>query len=64
MLSNRRRITIIVISVFIGSILAALLIMSRKQKLAASEWGTLAVNFFFALAIVFVIGIFLNKKSK
>lgn len=64
MLSNRRRLAIITISVLTGSVLAALLIMSRKQKLEANEWGTLAVNFFFAFAIVFAIGIFLSKKAK
>lgn len=64
MISNRRRYTIIFISVFIGSIFAALLFMSRKQKLTPNEWGTLGINFFFALAIVFVIGIFLSRKPK
>jgi hypothetical protein len=64
MISNRRRITIIVISVLTGSILSVLLIMSRQQKLSSAEWSTLAINFFFALAIVFAIGFFLSKKSK
>ena len=64
MLSNRRRIVIITISVLTGSVLSALLILSRKQKLSPNEWGTLAVNFFFAFAIVLAIGIFLSKKSK
>jgi hypothetical protein len=64
MLSNKRRITIIVISVIIGSGLSALLLLSRKKELTQNELGTLAINFFFALAIVFVIGIFLSKKSK
>ncbi|MBK5285705.1 MAG: hypothetical protein JJE25_09910 [Bacteroidia bacterium] len=62
MLSSRRRIILITISVLIGSVLAFLLILTRKGTLTANEWGTLAINFFFALAIVLAIGIFLNKK--
>jgi O-antigen/teichoic acid export membrane protein len=64
MLSNRRRIIIITVSVLIGTVFSALLIMSRNKKLTPNEWDTLAVNFFFALAIVFVIGIFLGRKPK
>lgn len=63
-MSNRRRYTIIIISVFIGSVFAALLFMSRNRKLSPNEWGTLAINFFFALAIVFAIGILLSRKPK
>ena len=64
MISNKRRIIIITVSVIIGSIFAALLLMSRRGKLSPNEWGTIAVNFFFALTIVLAIGIFLNKKPR
>ena len=64
MLSNKRRITIIVLSVFAGSVLAALLLMSRKQTLNATDWGTIGINFLFALVIVFAIGILLKKISR
>jgi hypothetical protein len=64
MLSGKRRITIIIISVITGSFFATLLLLSRKGTLSPSDWGTIGINFLFALAIVFAIGILLRKISK
>jgi hypothetical protein len=64
MLSGRRRIIIIIISVIVGSIFAAMLLLSRKGTLSASDWSTMGINFLFALAIVFAIGILLRKMSR
>jgi len=64
MLSNRRRITIIVLSVIIGSIFSAFLLLRRRGTLSAHDWSSIGINFLFALAIVFAIGILLRKISK
>ena len=64
MISGKRRITIIIISVLIGSVFAVLLLMSRKGTLTMRDWSTIGINFLFALAIVFAIGIFLKKISR
>jgi len=64
MISGRRRITIIILSVIIGSIFAALLVMSRRGTLTANDWNTIGINFLLAIAIVFAIGILLRKISK
>lgn len=64
MLSRKRRITIIIVSVFIGSVFAGLLILSRKGTLSIRDWSTMGINFLFALVIVFAIGILLRKISR
>lgn len=64
MISGKRRITIIIISVIVGSIFATLLLLSRKGTLTTSDWSTIGINFLFALAIVFAIGILLRKISR
>lgn len=64
MLSNKKRITIIVISVIAGSILSALLLLSRMGSLTVREWSTIGVNFLLALIIVFGIGLLLKKISR
>ena len=56
--------TIIIVSVLIGSVFAGLLVMSRKGTLSANDWGTIGINFLFALAIVFAIGVLLRKISR
>jgi len=64
MITGRRRIIIIVISVIIGSIFATLLLMSRRGTLTTNDWVTMGINFLFALVIVFAIGILLRKMSR
>ena len=64
MISGKRRITIIIISVVIGSSLAILLLLSRKGTLTSRDWSTMGINFLFALVIVFAIGILLKKISR
>lgn len=64
MLSSKRRNTIIVVSVIVGSILAGLLLLSRKGTLSARDWSNIGINFLFALVIVFAIGILLKKISR
>ncbi len=64
MITGRRRIIIIIISVIIGSVFATLLLMSRRGTLTTNDWVTIGINFLFALAIVFAIGILLRKISR
>ena len=64
MISGKRRVTIIIVSVLIGTVFAGLLVMSRKGTLSPNDWGTIGINFLFALAIVFAIGILLRKISR
>ena len=64
MITGKRRITIIIISVIIGSIFAILLLLSRKGTLTTRDWSTIGINFLFAVVIVFAIGILLRKISR
>jgi len=64
MLSSKRRITLIVVSVLIGSFFAGLLLLSRKGTFSARDWSSIGINFLFALVIVFAIGILLKKMSR
>ena len=62
MISNKRRIFLIVISVSIGSILALLLWIARFGQVRPENMGNMIVNFAFSFALVFGISLFLIKN--
>lgn len=62
-MTNKRRLIIIISSVLSGTLISFLLVRRQLGKLDSHAWFQLALNFFFALAIVIVIGIVLRKKG-
>ena len=66
-MSNRRRVIIIVTSVFIGCILSFLVFKLRRGggDLTDQDQGFLITNFTFSLAIILGVGYFFiwNKKK-
>ena len=69
MISNKRRVTIIVISVFAGTILSIGMFMLRRggQPLTTNDTNALITNFIFSIAIILGVGfLFLwnNKNNK
>ena len=66
-MSNRRRLTIILVSVLIGSLMSVYIVKKRMGGLSREAYIQLGFNFFFAVAIVIGIGLifnFNNKKDK
>jgi len=64
MLSNKRRWFLIICSVGLGSVIAAVFLKYKQGTLDAQTWQSLFINFLFAVAIVFSIGILLQKMNK
>ena len=66
-MNNKRRTTIIVVSVLTGTLLSFLLFKTRRgaEPLSGSDQTTLITNFVFSLAILLGIGFFFiwNKKK-
>lgn len=66
-MSDNRRIFIILISVFVGTMLSLLIFKVRRGDagLNNQDYSMLATNLFFSLAIILGIGfLFLWKKKK
>ena len=66
-MSNRRRLTIILVSVLVGSLMSVYIVKKRMGGLTRDAYIQLGFNFFFAVAIVIGIGLiftFNNKKDK
>jgi hypothetical protein len=64
MMSDKKRITIITLSVLAGTFLSYLLMWGRKGKMEPGDYGTLFVNGLLALAVVVgVTVIFKNQKD-
>lgn len=64
-MDNKKRLTIIVLSVLFGTIISAWLFMfKRGGTLTKSDLSSLVFNMFFALAIVVFIGVILNRKKE
>lgn len=63
-MSNRRRLTIIIASVLMGTFLASLLVKSRMGTLKPNDWFQLGFNFLFAVAIVVGIGLVFRMMKK
>jgi hypothetical protein len=64
MLSPRRRLTIVITSVTLGTFAAALLWKSRYGTLKQENINQLLFNFIFAVGIVIGIGILLGRMNK
>jgi hypothetical protein len=64
MISNRRRIFIVIISVTIGSLLSAWIMQKRMGKLSQEDYMSLMFNFIFAAAIVVGLMIFLGRMNR
>jgi uncharacterized protein involved in response to NO len=64
MMSSRRRWTLIIASVGMGTFFAALLVKSRIGTLNTQDWQQLAFNFAFAVAIVLAIGMLFKMTTK
>lgn len=63
-MTNRRRITIITISVIAGTLLSAGLLSLKRGELDGDDYFLLATNLFFSLLIIFSIGYFLIWRKK
>ncbi|MCC7233010.1 MAG: hypothetical protein IT242_08715 [Bacteroidia bacterium] len=64
MLSNRRRYTIIFISVLAGSLISFWIVKQRMGTLGPNDYIQLGINFLFAVAIVVGISFFLHRMNK
>jgi hypothetical protein len=64
MLSPRRRLVIVLSSVALGSVLAALFMKQRFGTLRQDNINQLIFNFMFAAAIVIGIGVLLSRMKK
>jgi len=63
-MTQRRRITIIAISVFFGTLLSAGIFLLKHGTLNEQDYFTLGTNLFFSLVIIFSIGYFLVWRKK
>ncbi len=63
-MNNRRRITIIIISVTIGTVLSAFLLAHRLNGLKGNDVISLVFNMIIAIAVVVGIGVVLRKGDK
>jgi hypothetical protein len=63
-MTNRRRTTIIAISVFAGTMLSAGLLYLKRGSLDNQDYFLLGTNLFFSLVIIFAIGWFLIWRKK
>lgn len=63
-MNNRRRYTIISISVLIGTLLSVLLVYSKKGKVDSNDKFMIITNFVFGLAIVVAIGIVMTRMDR
>ena len=65
MISNKRRITIIVLSVFGGTILSVLMFKLRRGgELTANDKNALLTNFIFSIAIILGVGFMFLWNNK
>lgn len=64
MISNRRRIFIVIVSVTIGSLISAWIMQKRLGKLSQEDYTSLMFNFIFAAAIVVGLMIFLGRMNR
>lgn len=63
-MTNRRRIFIISISVFFGTLLSAVMLYFKRGTLEGNDYFLLATNLFFSLVIILAIGYFLIWRKK
>jgi hypothetical protein len=63
MVSKKRRFIIILVSVSAGSLISLWIIKQRLGTLSTNDYFSLAVNFFFAAALVVGLSIFLQRMN-
>lgn len=63
-MTNRRRITIVFLSVGVGSIISLYFIKKRMGTLSQHDYINLGLNFFFSAAMVVGISILLSRMNK
>lgn len=63
MVSKKRRFLIILISVSVGSIISLWIVKQRLGTLSPNDYFSLAINFFFAAALVVGLSIFLQRMN-
>ncbi|NNC85646.1 MAG: hypothetical protein HKN75_06155 [Bacteroidia bacterium] len=63
-MSDKKRMTIIILSVLTGSLLSYMLFIFRKGTLTSHDYFMLFTNMGFALLIVLGIGFYLLKRKK
>jgi len=63
-MTNKRRATIITLSVIAGTILSAGLLYLKRGSLDEHDYFLLATNLFFSILIIFAIGWFLIWRRK
>lgn len=63
MMSTKKRISIITLSVMGGTFLSYLLMWGKKGKLDAGDYGTLFVNTLLALAVIIGVTVIFKKQK-
>jgi hypothetical protein len=64
-MNNKKRITIIVVSLSIGTILSAMILISHYKTANAQLMGNIFINLLFSVAIVVGIAfLFMRMKKK
>ncbi|MBK6641191.1 MAG: hypothetical protein IPN13_04615 [Bacteroidetes bacterium] len=63
-MTNRRRISIIAVSVLFGTMLSAVMLYFKRGTLEGNDYFLLATNLFFSLVIILAIGYFLIWRKK
>lgn len=63
MISNKRRLILILVSVSVGSLISFWIVKKRMGTLRPDDYFSLGVNFFFAAALVVGLAIFLQKMN-
>ncbi len=64
MISKKRRLIIIIISVTLGSLISLYIVKKRMGTLNQQDYMQLGFNFLFAIAIVVGIGLLFQKMNK
>ena len=64
MISKKRRLIIIIISVTLGSLISLYIVKKRMGTLNQQDYMQLGFNFLFAIAIVIGIGLLFQKMNK
>jgi hypothetical protein len=63
-MTNKRRVTLIIVSVSIGTMLSAALVSFYRKGLGPDDYLLLGTNLFYSLVIIFAIGYFLVWRKK
>jgi len=63
-MNNKKRITIIAVSLTIGTILSALMLISHYKTANAQLMGNIFINLLFSVAIVVAIAFFFTRMKK